>query len=568
MTEVGSASDFPKQSKKVAQRFLRNVLVLDDRALMQPAPIQSRKQGTLAPPGPESVDAALPPTVQIQAGKESLNADELVRGFAKLGVMCAPLVPDVDGAVGEDSFIKDVSDTAVRADILVLDWWMSGNRNWSKTQLAEKVIRRILELDQSAGGRLRLVAIYTGESKTDRVLERVKRLVGRSYSGFPPLPAESAGETNVDWLSKGPFRLVVIPKSYGAEVGHQVLESGLADRLVEEYSKLTHGLLRNVAFRGLSALRERAHQMLATFEEDIDPAFLIHRALLPNASDAESHVIEILGSELLAILEEQGAAAEASSEAIEGWLRFHGTDSFVEVDGLLKWGQCKIDAWSRVLTGGVSYDSRPIGQVSRPEVDDLIVALRSKGTQALVPRNSNHQSCDYDEIARQANFRFASLMKMRNVYTEEPPHLTLGTVLFRKRDGKYFLCLQPKCDSVRLRNNTPFPLLSLFVAQEQEKYDLILKGEGKENKWICLVVRTKSRNLELPIFTPEATSRMVLATKKAGRFSFKDDKKVEYRWVAAMKDEHALKVVSDLSSNLARPGPNDSEWLRRNFPEK
>ncbi len=568
MTEVGSSSDFAKQSKEVAKRFLRNVLVLDDRAFMQLAPIPNRKQGTLVLPGPESVDAELPSTVQVQAGRESLNSDQLVRGFAKLGIMCAPLVPDVEGAVGEDAFIEDVSEAAERADILVLDWWMSGNKNWSKRQLAEKAIGRILELDQSAGGRLRLVAIYTGELQTTRILQRVKKLVGRSYSGFDPLPAGGASETNVDWMSKGPFRLVVIPKNYGAEVGHQVLESDLADRLVEEYSRLTHGLLRNVAFRGLSALRERAHQMLATFEEDIDPAFLIHRALLPNANDAESHVIEILGSELLAILEEQGAAAEADSEAIEGWLQFHGTDSFEEVDGLPNWGQCKIDAWSRVLTRGVSYDSRPKDKVSRKEVDALIDVLRSKGTHALVPRNASHQSCDYDEIARQANFRFASLMKMRNVYTEEHPHLSLGTVLCRKRDGKYFLCLQPKCDSVRLKISTPFPLLSLCVVKEQEKYDLILRGEGKENNWICLVARTKSRYLELPTFTPEAASGMVIAIKKAGQFSFKDDKKVEYRWVAAMKDEHALKVVSDLSSNLARPGPNDSEWLRRNFPEK
>ena len=61
---------------------------------------------------------------------------------------------------------------------------------------------------------------------------------------------------------------------------------------------------------------------------------------------------------------------------------------------------------------------------------------------------------------------------------------------------------------------------------------------------------------------------MVVATRRAGRLSIRDDGNVEYRWVAAMKDEHALRIVNELSSNLARPGPNDSEWLRRNFPQK
>ena len=565
MTGVDNSLDFAEQSRKIAQRFLRNVLLLDDRAFMQPATISGKKQPALEAPGPESVDGELSATGPVSPGAESLNAEELVRGFARLGLMCAPLVPNTDGTGGEDSFVSEVCEAAERADILVLDWWMSGNRNWSRPQLAEKVIKSIVERDQAAGGRLRLVAIYTGEPKTARILEKIRRLVQHRYAGCDLLPAGVPDEANVNWLSKGPFRLVVIPKNDGAEVGHSVPESGLADRLVEEYSGLTHGLLRNVAFRGLSALRERAHQLLATFEDGIDPAFLIHRALLPNPHDAESHILEILGSEMLAILEEQGAGIEAGSAAIDGWLRHYGSDSFLEVDGLSKWGQSMISAWSRVLTAGVSHNGRPAG-VSGKDVDNLVDVLRSKGTNALIPRDAVHQGCDLFSVARQSNFQFASLMRMRSVYTEDHPHLTLGTVLFRKRDCTYFICLQPKCDSVRLKSSTPFPLLSLSTVQEKGKFDLILKDEAEECDWICLVAQTKSKYLELPTFSPEGTSGMVVAAKKAGRFSFRSDNKVEYRWVAAMKDEHALKIVSDLSSNLARPGPNDSEWLRRNFP--
>ena len=567
MTEVDSPPNHAKQSRKIAQRFLRNVLLLDDRAFMRPSTIMGKKQLALETPGPESVDVNLPATGEVSAGAESLDAEELVRGFAKLGLMCAPLVPDTDGTGGEDSFVTEVCEAAERADILVLDWWMSGNRNWSKPQLAEKVIRSIITRDQAAGGRLRLVAIYTGESNTTRILDKLKNLMRQRYRGFDLLPAEVTGKPNVDWLSKGPFRLVVIPKNPGAPVGFPVTESGLADRLVQEYSELTRGLLRNVAFCGLAALRERAHQLLATFEDDIDPAFLIHRALLPNPQDAESHVIEILGSEMQAILEEQGAGIEAGSEAIDGWLRHYGPDKFLKVDGLSTWGQSKVAAWSRVLTGGVSHKGRPTG-VSGKDVDNLVEVLRSEGTHALVPRKANLNDNDYREMARQANFRFASLMKMRNVHTGDRPHLTLGTILFRRRDGIYFICVQPKCDSVRLKDSTPFPLLSLSRVNENDKFDLILKDEEDGNNWICLVAQTKSKALELPRFTPEATSGMVVATPKAGRVSIRDDKNVEYRWVAAMKDEHALKIVSELSSNLARPGPNDSEWLRRNFPQK
>lgn len=567
MTGVNSSLEYAKQSRGIAKRFLRNVLLLDDRASMGPSNVVSKRQSALKAPGPESVDVELSAAGQVPAGVESLDAAEVVRGFAKLGLMCAPLVPDTDGAGGEGPFVSEVCEAAERADILVLDWWMSGNRNWSKPQLAEKVIRNIIERDQTAGGKLRLVAIYTGESNTIRILDKLKTLMRQRYRGFDLLPAEAAGKPDVDWLSKGPFRLVVIPKNPGAQVGCPVRESELADRLVQEYSEFTRGLLRNVAFRGLTALQERAHQLLATFEGDIDPAFLIHRALLPNPQDAESHVIEILGSEMLAILEEQGAGIEAGSDAIAGWLRHHGSDSFLEVDGLSKWGQGNIAAWTRVLTRGVSHKGRPTG-VSGKDVDKLVEVLRSEGTQALVPGNASPCGNDYPEIARQANYRFASLMKMRNVYTGERRHLTLGTILFRTRDGMYFLCVQPKCDSVRLKDSTPFPLLSLSVVNENNKFDLVLRDEEYGNNWICLVAQTKSKALELPRFTPEAESGMVVATLKGRRISVRDDKNAVYRWVAAMKDEHALKIVSEFSSNLARPGPYDSEWLRRNFPQK
>ncbi len=566
MTGVNSSLDYASQSRGIAQRFLRNVLLLDDRASMGPSRILSRRQSALETPGPESVDVELPAAGQVLAGAESLDAKEVVRGFAKLGLMCAPLVPDIDGAGEEDTFVNDFCEAAERADILVLDWWMSGNRNWSKPQLAQRVIRRIIERDQTAGGRLRLVAIYTGEPNTTRILEKLKTLVRQRYQGFNLLPAEVAGQPNVDWLSKGPFRLVVIPKNPGATVGDPIAGRDLADRLVQEYSQLTRGLLRNVAFCGLAALRERAHQLLATFENDIDPAFLIHRALLDDTNDAESHVIEILGSELLAILEDQEVGAEVGDNAIDRWLSHYGQDAFVNVSGLLKWGQSTIDAWSRVLTRGAGYNGRPEG-VSRKDVDELVEVLRSDGTQALLPREGNLNDDSYQEMARQANFKLASLMNTRNVYTDKHPYLTLGTVLFRKRDGKYFVCLQPKCDSVHLRGSRPFPLLSLSIAEEHSKYNLVLRDEGLENEWVWLVVRAGSRSLELPTFTPEETSGKVIATKRAGGLSFKDDKNAVYRWVAAMKDEHALRIVNELASNLARPGPNDSEWLRRNFPQ-
>ena len=501
MTDANDGRGFDEQSKVVAQRFLRNVLLLDDDARMLPT--GHAKQGARRADTPDSGDIGgeLPASSQRAAGTDSLDAAELVRGFAKLGLMCAPLVPQVDLPSEEDEFVESVSDAAERADILVLDWWMSGNRNWRKSQLAQKVLWRLLAQDQKVGGRLRLIAVYTAEPRTSLILEKLRATIDKYYKEFESLPpAQASAPPEVNWISKGPVRLLVVPKGGAADVGTPVSVADLAERLVQEYAELTRGLLRNVAFRGLSVLRERAHQLLATFAPDTDPAFLIHRALLPEPDDAEGHVLEILSAELLSILEEQEVSAEAGDGAITGWLGRLGESKLGKVNGVLDWGGNKLEAWTRMLTKGVSYETRPQG-VSRPDVDRLIKELLDKGTEALLGDIPLQPGVGKSAVSRAANQRFAYLMKMRNVYTQEPPYLTLGTVLYRIRDGSYFICLQAKCDCVRLRNSTPFPLLVLNNADGQPNFDLVVKdGSGT---WVSLAVRTRTQNLVMSEFTPD-----------------------------------------------------------------
>ena len=181
------------------------------------------------------------------------------------------------------------------------------------------------------------------------------------------------------------MRLIVVPKGVGADVGTPVPVSGLAENLVEEYAELTRGLLRNVAFLGLSILRERAHQLLATFTTETDPAFLVHRALLSEPGDAEGHVLEILSAELLSILEEQGADVWAGDRAIRGWLELQGESNLGEVDRLLKWAGTKLDAWTSVLTYGASSQPKQAGrEVSGTDISKITDGLLKEGTEALL----------------------------------------------------------------------------------------------------------------------------------------------------------------------------------------
>ena len=54
---------------------------------------------------------------------------------------------------------------------------------------------------------------------------------------------------------------------------------------------MTTGLLPNVAIAGLSELRAQTHKLLTMFSRSLDPAYLGHRVLLPNPSEAEDQVL-------------------------------------------------------------------------------------------------------------------------------------------------------------------------------------------------------------------------------------------------------------------------------------
>ncbi len=559
MANLSDALGFDGQSKEVAARFLRNVLLIDDAAHMHPSGHDHVE--SVETPGASDIEGDLPDVDPRTSGAESLDAAKLVRAFANHGLMCAPLVPQIGEADGNEKFVASIADAARRADILVLDWWMGTERNWDEHQLAQKVLRRVVEDDLCARGRLRLVAIYTAEPNLCRIMDSLKSTMEDYYQEADSVPNSPRPVDGEYCISKGPVRLVVIPKGSGADGEQRVAEAELPDRLVAEYAALTRGLLRNVAFLGLSVLRERAHQLLATFTADTDPAFLIHRALLPDPEDAEGHVLEILGAELLAILEEQRVGMEAGDVTIEKWLAALDPTRFGQVAGLLDWGADDAAAWQRVLTRGVSVESRPrnLG-VSRKQAEELISELQENGTLALVEGITPRSRDDLAKIADDANHHFAFLMNMRNVYTTDAPYLTLGTVLYRIHDRKYFVCLQAKCDAVRLKTSTPFPLLGLSIGQDKQKFNLVVKSVA--NEWVRLVIQPKTENLILPSFEPDSTRRIVLASQQDNCFTFKDDGGDEYRWVSTMRDEHALKVARDFSDNLSRPGPNDSEWLR------
>ena len=545
MTDGNGPTDPGYQPRAIVESFLQNVVVLDDFVVISQQ--GDDRPGEIPDTTIISPDYRIPQATSdsgVSPGRRDveLHADTVINAFADLGMVCAVLKAD-PGSASPDRTVR----AAVRADIVILDWKI---HEQPPGDVALSVMKRILADDQSSH-RLRLIAIYTGEPDLGSISKRVQGTI-QDYYEDEELDAEDPSR-----ITKGPVRIVIFAKEGTLSDRspyrgyHEVGEGELAEKLADEFESMTSGLLRNVALAGIATIRENAHRVLARFDRHLDPGYLGHRLLLLNPRDAEDHLVAALGSELLSILEEDRPGAHADIRAIERWLTEGDVPDLSEPFRFP--GKTRaVDCWLQLLQRGIESNDAELPQGGK-------AGLISKGTTAFT---------DNAATATLSDYRFAALLSLKTLYPAHRRRLTLGTILCRENDGRcqYLLCLQPKCDSIRLGEEAGFPLIPLEILHGRKKDSRFrLVVEIADGQWQDLGVTPKPADLIVPSFVPCANPpREVLAVEEvSGQYYFKDLRGNRYRWIAEIKDEHAFRVAGELASALSRPGPDDAEWIRR-----
>ena len=544
MTDVDVPIDSRHQPRAIVESFLQNVVVLDDIVVMsqqgEERPDATPNTTIRRPDYPESSPASV--TEAADRPDVPLNADIVIDAFADLGMVCAVLKATHDSASPERTVRA-----AVRADIVVLDWKI---HEQPAGDVALSVIKRVLAADQN-NHRLRLIAIYTGEPDLGGISERIRLAIRDFYQG------EEMDTTDPSRITKGPLRVVILAKEgtigcHRPGPSHQeVTECDLAGCLVDEYVSMTSGLLRNVALAGIATIRKNAHRVLARFNEDLDPAYLGHRLLLPHPPDAEDHLVAALGSELLSVLEEDRPGTHAGIEAIRRWLnRDGGPDISIPL---------RFSTQATAANECLDLLRLGIEAVGTRYTNAVKKGLKDRGTEVFT---------DSPAAATRSNDNFAALLNLKTRYPGQRPRLTIGAVLCTGKQGRgqYLLCLQPKCDSIRLDSASGFPFMPLEIVQgDDRKISFPLVVEIRKGEWKKLGITPKPSELIVRSFFPGSNPPgEVLATRaESEEFYFEDVEKTRYWWIAEMKDEHAFRVAGAVASALARPGPNDAEWLRR-----
>lgn len=560
-----------EHSRHAAERFLQTAVFVDDNIyerrghVSEPETLQatpSRRKPALKSAGttPKAVAGAAAPEAP-----EDYSPQALLTSFAKKKVVCSLYQPTRQSSLGKGS---DAYKLCAAADIAIVDWVLYGDDGDKALELITNLVSQSL-LEEPE--QIRLVLVYTDRENLNNVADRVFECLSEALPGSIEPIARDQGlalhtsNSRIVVLGK-PTRLKTRSKEFES---YEVEEGQLADRAIEEFAKLADGLLQGAALLGLAELRRNTRRILTQFDSKLDPAYLTHRALSLPHEDSSGHLIALLVAEIQAVLEDQMENHLPEAELLEDWCTSswqpgEQADTFLSQTAKAQKCRDKPDVREfakAFVTSGPQLKETFGGlignSIAKKEDDKFYWTLSDQGkleelATFLLPSKES-----------QANALFAQLMSRRTQYEEVDRALKLGTIV-KTTDDRFFLCLQPVCDSVRLEAKTKFPFVELYARDPSSgtRFGLVVSEEGKLH---LLRAGDRPRDFHLDSFKPNPGTGQVLAERMGpGCFLFRAaESGGDYVWLAQLKEEHAQREAERLARQLSRVGLTESEWLRR-----
>lgn len=534
--------------RKAVLNFLKTAVVVDND------PGEKRPQQKIEDPLLPVVDSGLgdeifniaEPAKSEDSDKNVLEIRKISDTFSDEGVACAFVLPDENQ--DEAEIEQRVVRAAKTADILVMDWHLRDKTSSLTLKLLESIARSDLE----ENGRMRLICIYTGEPLDAHILNYAKQHL--SVGG-----AEYNDLTDVaDFLfcAQSKSSLVVLANK------DDIAADALPIRLIDVFTRLADGLVPTFALAAVGAVRKNTHHMLTRFSRNLDSAYVANRLISNPPEDVAEMMRELLVAECdNALGFESVADTYLSKEAIDKWLQVRSA-SFVEQ----QYGK------------GKQVDSKLIGLLLQNGIEDKGVRDDAGGIISFSLEHRNKVSimlAGNEVLSKQAEMDFSRLVVFkREAFGETKllgsdnwmPSLTTGTLLkFTEGEAaRYFLCLTPACDTLRLSRETPFVFLE--AAQSQEHYSVIFKDEDESFRG--LYFRDKHPTLATFSFLPDESTQRIrgtLYTQAGSKPSFifsNSSGSHRFTWLGEIRYTRAASEMAKLAGNWMRIGVSDSEFLR------
>ncbi|PKR56502.1 response regulator receiver domain [Thalassospira lohafexi] len=556
---------FSEDQYKAASSFAYTMIVVDDEPIAEA--LEKAPTTTVRKPGRKDSAAAKhapkdkPPTDAKHS--HPLDAKGLIKSALDLGLVCSVVNPTGD----EVNIPKSVSQAAVRADIVSLDWHMNKG---DEGNLASEIIKQILIADEKSGGRLRLIAIYTGNKDRKSILEAIAKRLNSAKQLKQKVTHNGETVTNTTGL-----RIVWREKRMGNKRLKSALsEAELPKELLREFAKLSNGLLSNVALATISSMRDTTHHVLSKFSAELDGPFFHHRSLLENNTDSMDYAVSIVMSTLKSEVNKSKVISNhATPEAIKRRLDAMPQSPEKFVLHYLN-NNKKLKKFTLNSEDVITLIEEGFKKWNATKKDDALKRQDNKQESPVPSKdqfNKNFSTLFSDSLeAAESNMHEFSFLtnsatsEISSVHKETPPRLGLGSVMYSKKDG-YFLCLQATCDTVRGTGSFFFIPLDTTTTGSPD----IVVPHGEEQHKIKLVALsvpsrsyTKSRAVNFGSIEPSVGYVPIKYNRRDKGYFVTDSKKVRYRWLANLKYKRALRIAQNMTQEITRIGFDEFEPFR------
>jgi hypothetical protein len=536
------------------RNFLKSAVVIDNQPYVpQPSSYIAQKvdfSPTVDSGFGEELEELVAPTTSEEAALSDdalahiLDVRKVSDAFAGNGMTCAFVLPE-DSDPDVISIEKRVLGAAKISDIVVIDWYLRDNVPVLTLELLEKIALD----DVKESGRMRLICVYTGQPLDEQIFTDVKHAIHRGGIPLADIP-------NSPYCAKNSSCVVVLLNKT------EVPPSELSNALIERFALFADGLLPSFALSAVGAIRKNIHHMVTRFGSNLDSAFVANRLITNPPEDVAELVRELLVAECDNALGIESIADQYLAEAaIEAWL----------------------------IKNGSSFLEQPYGK--KQSVDNALRSLLLKnGIDNIGAKNGTEKSIEFpvkhrnkvsislagdENKSKESEAAFSKLVVFkREAFGDTKliggdgwrPSLTTGTLL-RMQEGeakRYFVCLTPACDTLRLSEETPFVFLEAAI--DDNCYSIVLREEDGEDRG--LYFRGKHPTLMTYKFLPDAKSQRIRGEPhhtehSRPTFTFSTSSGAcRFTWLGEIRYARAASEMAKLAGNWMRIGISDSEYLR------
>jgi len=517
------AQTFNDITRDVVNRFLQNILFVDDKAY------------------------------QTDEGKNAFNAQEISSVFAQNGKLCTVYAPTSTADLG------NCAPLFAKSDVIVLDWYLNLS---NEQQVADETDAELEEprgvytlnlikdiIGDAADKKLKMIIVYTGDgAKLYDITKDIHKAISKENEYVIDEEKCQVFSPNISILVRAKTNGEQDQLKYNKDLQSKIVKyEDLPNFITNEFVSFIIGLLPNFALSAIASIRNNTSNILGVFSKDIDPAFLGHYVSIPDCNDAVSILPKIFGTAVANLIETSDVDF---GSWIEAWVNEKIKDSNTIING--KNIDINAEKLKCLLKSSAGFEEKFNTSFGIQEKKDKV----NQYTADLYKIETTKLFCS--ENADISNYKWAKLVQHSNLFSSpKKRQLMTGTIIKYREENMFLICIQQSCDSTRISADEERTFLFLPLVRGI-KGEAIVVGEQDH-----LIVDNKSYSIELHRFSPYGNSTNIIAElKENGEYVFEDTDGKQFVWVAELKEMFAQHIVSAYASQLSRVGIDNSEWIR------